>query len=547
MLGRDHRGPGFFFLLILLSPLACGQTPPPPPGPIGTPALREALFDSILAMTARREAFSPPKEAALGFDPLAAMEALREDVVGAETEDALYYSLVRLSNARRDRHLSVALVDLGIRPAFTDGLEAWSGPEPDDAREVPVRFLPDYDPALPGYFVSDLATGPGAPAILSVGDRVVGLNGLPVHELETVLVPYIRSSTPAGFRWKLAQALSLRTAVLPPGFLQDSLEVEVRKADGSTVSETLPYLAGDALDWSGACEPAYPGFALEWSTPTYDLYLPENEAVKAIVLRWHRFESSSLVQDVDRLVTFAEEEGLLGHAVLFDATRSGGGSLGAYAVQRLQPKPFKTTFGTLRLSDVVEPFVQEKREEFAAREVNDGGGPETLDDGTWLLDWLEVDVMDALARGDSVTAPVPFKLAHAPKDSDGILQPAPVHFRGPLVVFSGPNGGSHLDQFMSIVADNDLGTILGMPPGGYSNTWEWEEVLHFPGTYQPVVGFMWSIGHTIRPNGEILEGNPAPVDVAVPLTAHNAQGYYEILLDQAWQYLAAEGFDAGSG
>jgi len=241
-------------------------------------------------------------------------------------------------------------------------------------------------------------------------------------------------------------------------------------------------------------------------------------------------------------VAFGEENGLLDHAIIFDATRSGGGSLGAYAVQRIQPKPFKTTFGTLRLSDVIEPFVERKQREFAEERIFDGGGPETVDDGTWLMAWLENDLLEALERGDSVTTPVPFKLAHAPKDSDGVLQPTPVHFQGPLVVFSGPNGGSHLDQFLSIVADNELGHIMGMPDGGYSNTWEWEEVLHFPGTEQPVVGLMWSIGHSIRPNGEVLEGNPAQVHEWIPLTAENADRYYEILLERAWAHLESIGF-----
>ena len=99
-------------------------------------------------------------------------------------------------------------------------------------------------------------------------------------------------------------------------------------------------------------------------------------------------------------------------------------------------------------------------------------------------------------------------------------------------MISGPNGGSHLDQFISIVVDNGLGPVVGMAPGGYSNTWEWEEVLTFADTDQPVVGFMYSIGHTIRPNGEVLEGNPAAVDEWIPLTAENVKEYYSILLEQ---------------
>jgi hypothetical protein len=529
-------------------------------GPEGTPELRGALFDSILAMTARREAFSQIKHNNLGYDPLQEMQKLREEVVSANTEEALFYALVKLSNARRDRHLSLGLVPFGVRPTFTDGLEAWRGEEPPAPRVAPVKIRPDFGSAGPAYFVAEVAESEdavgaavaadaagavGAVSAVAPGDRLVAVNGLPVSRMEAVLTPFVRHSTLAGLRWKLAELLGQRSALLPPAFLSETLNLELEKADGSRREATLPYLSGEELAWSGSSEPAYPGFTLEWSTPTYDLYLPQ-EGQKTLILQWHRFESSSLIEDVGRLVALGEEQGLLDHAILFDATRSGGGSLGAYAVQRIQPQPFRTTFGTVRVSDVVEPFLQRKREEFAASRVFDSGGPETVDDGTWLMDWLEVDLIDALERGDSVTTPVPFKLAHAPKDSDGILQPAPVHFRGPLVVFSGPNGGSHLDQFMSIVADNQLGWIMGMPAGGYSNTWEWEEVLYFPGTEQPVIGFMWSMGHTIRPNGEVLEGNPAQVDEWIPLTSDNSGQYYEILLNRAFEHLESIGFEVRS-
>jgi len=526
---------------VLLAPSGCDGSPPTLSGSVGTPETREALFDSILAMTARRGAFSQPKNETMGYDPLQEMEKLRADLVGADTEEALFYALVRLSNARRDRHLSVGLVDGGIRPAFTDGLEAWEGDAPPDPLEAAIRFRPDFDSQNPGYFISDVSVGDTRPGQIGSGDRVISVNGVPAADLERTLTPYFRYSSIPGLRWKLAEALPQRTALFPPSFLRKTLDVEVEKADGTHATESLPYVDASGLQWTGMSEPDYPDFELEWSTLTHDLYLPA-EGQKALVIRWHWFESGSIIRDMNRLVAYGEEHGLLDHAIIFDATRSRGGSLGPYVVQRIQPKPFKTTFGTLRLSDVIEPFVQRKREEFAEQRIYDGGGPETVDDGTWLMDWLENDLMEALRRGDSVTAPVPFKLAHAPKDSDGILQPAPVHFRGPLVVFSGPNGGSHLDQFLSIVADNDLGHIIGMPDGGYSNTWEWEETLFLPGTDQPVVGFMWSIGHSIRPNGEVLEGNPAQVHEWVPLTTENADQYYETLLDRAWEHLTNLGF-----
>ena len=92
---------------------------------------------------------------------------------------------------------------------------------------------------------------------------------------------------------------------------------------------------------------------------------------------------------------------------------------------------------------------------------------------------------------------------------------------------------SHLDQFMAMFVDNDLATFIGMPTGGFSNTYEEGEVLRFPHTGQPVVEFEWSIGHTIRPNGEVLEGNPAQPDVYIPLTSDNFQDYHKTLLNAA--------------
>ncbi len=159
------------------------------------------------------------------------------------------------------------------------------------------------------------------------------------------------------------------------------------------------------------------------------------------------------------------------------------------------------------------------------------------------MDWLENDVLLGLAAGQAYSNDVPFKLAHLPKYSDGIVHPAKVYFRGPLVVFLGPHGGSHLDPFASIVADNELGYIIGMPAGGYSNTWEWEETLLLPLTGKPgkpLVSYMWSIGHTIRPNGQVLEGNPAEVDEYVPVTRNNLYTYYDELLSRACRHLGLE-------
>ena len=520
---------------LLLAGVGACADPGDHPGPTGTPTLRGALFDTIVARTQRREAFSPVKNERLGFDPLAAMKSLRDDVVAADTEMALYYALARMSHARRDRHLDLFLVRGGLALADSAGLDVSGAPDTAPPRQAPVRIFPDYSDgaAEADYFVGDVARGEADPSNgwaegLAVGARVVSVNGMPIAAWHDSATAFMRHSTRAALRWKLAEAMTFATASFPPHLRGDSLTLGTVAPGGGGTLYRLPIVPPGDLVWNGVGEPAYPGLSLALTTATYDLLTPD-DGRPFLVLVWRGFRDS-MVADVDSLMAFAGRRGLLDHALVMDVTRSRGGSLGAYAMQRLQPRPFKTTFGNLRLSDVTLPFVEDKRRDFAASDINDGGVPETIDDGAWLMEWLEDDVLGALERGDQYSNNVPFKLAHAPRDSDGILMPAAVHFRGPFGIISGPSGGSHLDQFVSIVVDNGLGPVVGMPPGGYSNTWEWDEVLTYPGTDQPVVGFMWNIGHTIRPNGEIAEGNPVDVDAWMPLTADNVTIYYADML-----------------
>lgn len=504
-----------------------------PTSGVGTPEFRAALADTILARTGRREAWSPHKREHFGFDPMEAMRAVRSEVVAADTDEALFYALAKMSHARRDRHLDVSLVPGGLQVPDSAGLDVVDGDAVEPLR-APVRVFPDYGLDGAAFFVGDHAASDTD--LPPIGARVLEVQGMPVEDWYRAATPYMRHSTTADLRWELADAMTQRTAVFParlrPG---DGIALRVRHPDGGERDYDLPAVAPSSLEWEGIGEPRYDGFEPLLSTVTFDMLVDEPREI--IVLVWTGFRET-MIEDVDSLVHFAAERDLLDYTLVVDVTRSGGGSRGAWAVQRLQPRPFKVTFGNLRLSEVTRPFVEERRAAFEARRLEDSGVPETIDDGTWLMEWFEADVLPALERGDEYTNDVPFKSAHAPRDSDGVLQPADVHFRGPFAVISGPSGGSHLDQFVHQVVDNDLGPVVGMPPGGYSNTWEWEEVLTFPGTDQPVVQFMWNIGHTITPNGEIAESNPAEIDEWIPLTAGNVREYYGLLLDAALRRLA---------
>lgn len=499
---------------------------------------RAALVDTILATVERREAFSEFKDRHWGGTALQRMQEQADGVLEAESDLDLYYALLRLSNARRDTHLSVALIQGGIQLPDSTGLDI-VGMEDRPVPEAAVRLLPDYGTGDPHYFVADHATGTDED-LPPLGSRVLKVNAIPISDWEARAFPYVRASTTANLRWRTAQRMSEATAVFPPDLRSEKLTLEVAEPDGATSVHSLLYHPQSELQWKGRPEPKYDGFALVKRTETYEAYVPE-DGRRWVLLKWYGFRET-MVADVDTLIDWAQREGRLDHALVIDATRSRGGSLGPYAVQRFSPRPFKTIFGNLRISDVVPPFIERKQEEFAARQVHDGTVPETIDDGGWLIEWLETDVGPAIARNDAYSNNVPFKSAHGSRLSDGVLSPAPVHFSGPLVAFSGPRRGSHLDQLLAIVVDNDLGHFIGMPGGGYSNTWEWEETLTMPGSERPLVQFMWSIGHSIRPNGEVLEGNPADPDEWLPLTSQNFEAYYSLLLDAARSHLETLGY-----
>jgi hypothetical protein len=371
-----------------------------------------------------------------------------------------------------------------------------------------------------------------------IGDELTKINGRKIDEYRKAIEPYHRYSTVEGFWWKFALWLPQKSYQFPPSFYNETITFTLERKDGTRYKIELPYLSPEKIEWDGIGEQRYAGFGLLFSTQTYNLYR-DSSGKKILLLDWYGFRED-LVKDMDRLMGYAAEHQLLDYAVIFDGTRSRGGSKGAYAIQRLSHKAFKTTFGNLRLSDIIPKFVEQKRKQYERRNILDSGVAETVDDGTWLMEWLEDDVMNGLHAGQKYSNNVPFKLAHLPRYSDGILKPAEVHFKGPLICWFSPYGGSHLDQFASIIIDNDLGHTMGMSAGGYSNTWEWNEVLHFPISKKPVVRYMWSIGHTIRPNDEILEGNPAKVKEYIPLTRENYADYYKILLEKTYRHLDLE-------
>ena len=481
------------------------------------------LLDEIIDKTEQREAFSEVKESRISFSPLEDMEEVRSEFVASETGAELYYALVKLSNARRDRHLRVSAVLGGLQPPQQECISA------------PIHVLPDLsDIQNPEFFVAAVDEGLTSP---EAGDVIVAVNDRSIDEYIEEFTFWIRHSTLRGLYWRMAGELPTREANVPPRLYSEQLNLTLEDQSGQRYDVSLPYSSDCVLYYPIS---PLPGFVEAMSRENFNVLVDRSRQI--ILLQWLDFEYS-LIQDIADLMDYAEREQILDYDMIIDVTFSSGGSRGAYAIQRLVDQPFRTTFGNVRLSDLGIGLI----EEFASQEPNtDAPDISGLNlSRSWLIDWARTDAMDAIRRGDEYTPAVPFKLAHLPKDSDGVLEPAPVHFSGEVAIINGrTRGGSHLDQFVAMFVDNDLADFVGVPTGGYSNTWEGTEVLRFSDTGQPVVEFMWSLGHTIRPNGEVLEGNPAQPDNLTPLTRQNYRDYHQMLLDEA--IAALDATDSGS-
>ncbi|MCG8441824.1 MAG: hypothetical protein MI723_08445 [Caulobacterales bacterium] len=539
--------------------LAACATPVSDAEPAGDPkpktgADRSALFDHIVATIMASEAFSPAKNARFGVSYPDAFEALREEFIAAESDEELFYAIVRLSNARNDRHLSVSQVDGGLL-AHTEETEEAYGPysrgcrvRPRRGALAPVRF--SYEVQGEGaealhaaesaiFFVSEFAAefrDLEDARHMRLGDRVVAVNGRPVEDYVAAVRPYHCNSTPLGHWRSVSEGLNLRGRILPPWLYEERLDLTLRRGDDAPYTVSLPYYHWAGVTWADDEEPAYAGFSLVMSRQNFNVFVHEAGA-PALIIEWLDFEDE-LLDDVDALMAYAVANDMLGHDIILDARPSSGGSRGPYAIQRLTSKPFKTTFGNLRVSDISTAWAEEAMENLKNDvQQMDGDSPELVGDPQWLLDWLEEDFRNAAEAGLPYTNNVPFKSAHAPKWHYGVLEPAPVHFTGDMVCIFGPAGGSHVDQMAAILKDNGLCPMIGMPAGGFSNTWEGRQVLTWPGTDEPVVEFMWNIGHTIRPNGEILEGNPAEMDEYLPITRANHQTYRDDMITRAMDIL----------
>jgi hypothetical protein len=189
-----------------------------------------------------------------------------------------------------------------------------------------------------------------------------------------------------------------------------------------------------------------------------------------------------------------------------DISQSRGGSWSEEIVRFFSSSPFRPTYGNVRISD------KDVMDDVKSR----NGIPN---------EWID----QAIIAGNDYTVNEPFKF-RITVDENGQTANSTQFFGGEIIVISSSQGGSNLDQMYSMFIDNNIPCYsVGAQTGGYSNTWEYNDEINDKEGRQ-LCEFMWTIGQTIRPNGEVLEGNPAVPDQVINLNKNNYSTYWSDLI-----------------
>lgn len=487
----------------------------------GTENERTDFYDELYAKTMIREAWSPVKWEALGtdFETECSRLNLRQEFADADSDLKLLRAIHKFNYARKDRHLR-----LKATREYMDE---------DRIDQAPIRFYPDLsDETIVKFFVANLSQHVQDLGV-ERGDILLSVNGISIDKYIDLLSVYLRYST---YRHMLIMEapkyISARSDIFGPELQQSDkvLFTLKRNSNGESYDITLNYSNPGSIAWLYKpilerdrednlvdelyYEKFYSQFGFEQIFDDHlnsALYVNHNK--KLALIEWYHFEETR--EGVEDLISAAQLNGVLGYDLIVDATHSGGGGNSALFLQVLSSTSFKTTFGNVRVTD--NEFAQANAQRYNSS----------------VKKWI----MDAINSGQDYTDNEPFKLRLFPRGSNGIMKPAKSRFYGKIVVMFFTQGGSNLDQFAAMIADNPQLNIhtIGMPTGGYSNTWEWGEDIELPNG--STIEFEWDVGHTIRPNGEILEGNPAIPQEIIPFTSDNYETYFYDLILKCFDYL----------
>lgn len=482
---------------------------------------RQAAFDAYVAFITDVHAVSQAGARRLGAPWKTALENGRRRFREARTTLDVYYALLSVQRSLRDGHGRFRRHELPVAfgPAVELDFEAavrYAGPAGGPHKYVVIR---SGEPDLP------------------LGAVITGADGLPIADFEAGLLEWYDRHTPEGFRDFVARNLSLRRPPsLPSPHPGDAALLQWRDESGAERTVTLTWRAvtdpaandpdrngssASAATPPGRRDPSrfdaqYRDFPLELSGLLFDLHGTKRADTK--ILRYVSFnyeQESDFAPEIAAIARHLREAGA--RRVLIDVRENAGGAFDPALIGVFTPRPF---------------LIMNKSLYFGARLK---AHPEAIGLDPRLELWTEEETR--LLREDLAARPwadwsreIPFfclTAACAPEEAVRQYDGSPGY---ETVVLCGPATFSSGDMLVTLMKDNGIARLAGMPPGAGDAPYRW--TLDYPLADGTKVTLRLTNAVSYRPHtgGLTVEGNPPALDVPVYPTRANAAAYLDSVL-----------------
>lgn len=450
-----------------------------------------------------------------------ALENGRRRFREARSVDDVYYALLSVQRSLRDGHGRFEKNEL---PVIFDKAVALDF-------EVVVRYA--RESGGPHDYVVARSNEPALPA----GSTIIGYSGRNLADFEAEMIEWYDRHTPEGFREFVARRFSsCKPKAMPCPHPGDEVEVAYRDRDGVERTGTLTWRAADGAQAGGAtadsmsqaqaeaAEPdpprqfdhQYDGFQRECAGIFFEIY--GTRAADTKILRYFSFYyqvETDFPKEIAAIRDHLRKSGA--RRVLVDVRENAGGAFEPELVGVFTANPFR---------------IMMKSFHYGARIKADPGAM-TFDEGLelWTDDETRILQQDLAAHPSATwSRQIPFFCQTAECHEEEAV----FRFAGSpgyeTVVLAGPLTFSSGDMFVSIMKDNGIARLAGMPSGAGDAPYRWQ--LDYPLADGTRVTLRLTTAVSYRPNTDqvTLEGNPPALDHPVYPTRTNSGALLDSVL-----------------
>jgi len=426
---------------------------------------RVSLFDQHLKLIEGGTLISERGIVGLGLTRPEQVERARQRYLSAATRDDAYWALLSLRNTTHDAHGDL-VVPKSLRP------------EPRVVK-LPMTFVADaWWTAGPRFVVSESAIPEVEP-----GFELERFDGRSIPDALREAFDWHSDSSLASFHLWASRWFSSRDSWLTP--IPSRRSVSLSLHDPRTGRRVEVIAAFEATSGTRARhaedatrQPTFKGEHLSGFA----------DAARGIaIVRIDSFRSSR--GDLEQLERFLDAQPP-GTRVLLDVRENTGGGTGHQVLGLFIPCAIRSTSRVA----VSVPLLRSSAS-FRAGVLRFASSDETAR-----------ALSKELEAGRAVSSPVSFQCNARTCQTEFLVRPARARPPLPVALLIGPTCMSGCDQFAAMFADNSVGPVLGQPTRGASAPFRLPWPLPLAnGTSASVT---LNVGQTLRPNGEVLEGNP---------------------------------------